>query len=131
MLKFGSRKKYADSPLILAGLSLFSILLIIIISLASSFVVLKSSNPLNGVGTGAMVSLIASGIISGVLCQSVTSDIRKTAISLGGAAAILLCVSIVFGNIGCGVMNVLCFFGTGMAVCFLVKSFFGKRRKRR
>ena len=131
MSRLGFRKKYKGSPLILPILALCSLIIIFFVSLLSSLVVMKQSDPLSIIDPSALVTLIISGIISGILCERVTGDIKQTLVCVGISGAIILLCGLVFGNLGCAFMNALCFFGAGSACGFLSKSFFEKKRRRR
>lgn len=130
MLKFGSRKKIVNSPFILPALALSSMAVIMAVSVIASLFVMRTDNPLLSIGISSFLSLIISGIISGIINQRTLGDIGRAISATGICAVCIALLAIIFGNGIQGCLNALCFFGPGALASLFIKSFSGKRRHR-
>ena len=131
MLKLKLFKKIKEGPFLIPILCLLSLLCIAIGALIASFAVMATDDPLSSVGPASLITLIASAVISGFVSERVSGDTRACLIAFFAAGIILAIPGLIFGSLPSGILNGVCFFGSGALSCLLSKTLGSKRKHRR
>lgn len=131
MLKLKSFKKITESPFIIPILCLLSIFIIALAAFAASFAVMAADDPIGYVGYASLLTLVASAVISGFISERLSGSMRDCFIALLATGIILTIFGLVFGNLPAGLLNAVCFFGSGALSVLLSKSLRSKKKHRR